>query len=50
MDYIFFSSIAGTALLSLVASYDIACQWFKNFWSRMLQLPTPLRLSTTVDV
>ncbi|KAJ7173842.1 hypothetical protein C8R46DRAFT_1161559 [Mycena filopes] len=31
MDYLFFSSVMGITLLSIVASYDIACQWFRNF-------------------
>ena len=35
MDYFFFSSVARTELLSLVVSYDIACQWSKKIWQRM---------------
>lgn len=35
MDYIFTSSILLCALLTYIASYDIACQWLKNFWRRM---------------
>ncbi|KII88031.1 hypothetical protein PLICRDRAFT_112159, partial [Plicaturopsis crispa FD-325 SS-3] len=45
MDYIFMSSIAGCTLKHLVASYDIACQWSKNFWSRMLKLPERIQLN-----
>ena len=35
MDYFFYSSLKNTAIKSIVASYDIACQWRKNFYSRM---------------
>ncbi|KAJ6452905.1 hypothetical protein DFH09DRAFT_1351463 [Mycena vulgaris] len=35
MDYMFFVSIAGTDLVRLYVSYDIACQWHKNIWIRM---------------
>ncbi|KAJ6536254.1 hypothetical protein B0H19DRAFT_1317890 [Mycena capillaripes] len=35
MDYMFFMSLAGTPLLRLYVSYDIACQWYKNIWERM---------------
>lgn len=35
MDYMFFMSLAGSALLWLYVSYDIACQWYKNISTRM---------------
>ncbi|KAJ7037089.1 hypothetical protein C8F04DRAFT_1180815 [Mycena alexandri] len=35
MDYMFFKSITGTELQRFYVSYDIACQWHKNIWSRM---------------
>ncbi|KAJ7739347.1 hypothetical protein B0H16DRAFT_1465303 [Mycena metata] len=35
MDYMFFKSIAGSELQRFFVSYDIACQWHKNIWSRM---------------
>jgi hypothetical protein len=35
MDYFFYSSLRNTAIKSIVASYDIACQWGKNFYKRM---------------
>ncbi|KII83451.1 hypothetical protein PLICRDRAFT_58398 [Plicaturopsis crispa FD-325 SS-3] len=44
MDYIFMSSIVGCGAQQLVASYDIACQWSKNFWARMMKLPARIRL------
>lgn len=42
MDYIFMSSIVGVYLLTLIASYDIACQWLKKLWQRMHTLPQHL--------
>ena len=35
MDYFFYSSLASTTILLIVASYDIACQWSHNFRHRM---------------
>ncbi|KAJ7918358.1 hypothetical protein B0H13DRAFT_1607470 [Mycena leptocephala] len=35
MDYIFFMSLAGSLLLHLYVSYDIACQWHKNLREHM---------------
>src|ERR1700728_3810480 len=42
MDYIFLSAIAGLALLTILVSYDIACQWLINFWSHVLTVPEHL--------
>jgi Kyakuja-Dileera-Zisupton transposase len=44
MDYILLSAIAGFDLKELTLSYDIACQWKKNFGERMERLPEHLRL------
>ena len=43
MDYIFLSSIVGIVVLTVIASYDISCQFFKNFWFRLLSLPPHLQ-------
>jgi hypothetical protein len=45
MDYIFMSSIIGMAILSLILSYDIACQYIKKFRQRIPELPEHLRSS-----
>jgi hypothetical protein len=50
MDYLFFSSVMGTMLLLITASYDIACQWFRNFWTRMSAMPTEMQLPSSVKV
>lgn len=46
MDYLFLSSLVGTLILSIIASYDIACQWFKNFWSRHAAMPSAIQFKT----
>ncbi|KAF8219824.1 hypothetical protein L208DRAFT_1337502, partial [Tricholoma matsutake] len=35
IDFVFMSSVFGFMLLSLIVSYDIACQWYKHFWDRL---------------
>lgn len=39
MDYLFFSTLRHSMVDVLNVSYDIACQWHKHLWSRMLSLP-----------
>lgn len=39
MDYLFFSGLRDSKIKTLVVSYDIACQWHKNLWTRMMELP-----------
>ncbi|KAJ7799707.1 hypothetical protein B0H14DRAFT_3092779 [Mycena olivaceomarginata] len=50
MDYLWFSSVMGIVLLSIIASYDITCQWFCNFWERMKALPDEMHLPESVKV
>jgi hypothetical protein len=50
MDYLWFSSLMGITLLSIIASYDIACQWFCNLFERMKALPKEMRLPAGVRV
>ena len=35
MDFFFFSNLARMLIKKIVASYDIACQWSRNFYNRM---------------
>ncbi|PPQ77567.1 hypothetical protein CVT26_006159 [Gymnopilus dilepis] len=51
MDYVFISAIHTYMLLLILISYDVACQWFKNLFSRLEdawppepQLPSVARL------
>jgi hypothetical protein len=44
MDFILFSVILNMLIFYLILSYDIACQYGKNFWSRMETLPETMHL------
>ncbi|KAJ7181393.1 hypothetical protein C8R43DRAFT_1083776 [Mycena crocata] len=50
MDYLFFSSVMGVTWLSIIASYDIACQWFRNFATRMAAMPENMRLPAATKI
>jgi hypothetical protein len=47
MDYIFLSAIVGIAVLTVLASYDITCQWLINFWTRIPMMPEHLLPTVT---
>lgn len=44
MDYIFLSALKGIEVEQLWISYDIACQWCLNLFTRMKSMPKDLRL------
>ncbi|KAG1746445.1 hypothetical protein EDB19DRAFT_1894208 [Suillus lakei] len=45
MDYMFFSSMQSASTLQVInISYDIACQWSKNLWTRMSAFPQQYHL------
>ncbi|KAK7008474.1 hypothetical protein R3P38DRAFT_2551217 [Favolaschia claudopus] len=44
VDYVVLSAVLSFALLLLIISYDIACQYSVNFWRRMHDLPSRLHL------
>lgn len=44
MDYIILSALVGCAILRLLITYDIACQWSRNLAARMESYPDNLRL------
>ena len=52
MDYIVLSALRGVDLARVVISYDISCQWSKNFKARMKDYPESMRLhsNTTVEI
>ncbi|KAF8873404.1 hypothetical protein BD779DRAFT_1613679 [Infundibulicybe gibba] len=50
MDFIFLSSIVATSLLMITISYDIACQWSKNFMTRMKDMPANLKMPSHVQI
>ncbi|EIW81450.1 hypothetical protein CONPUDRAFT_55555, partial [Coniophora puteana RWD-64-598 SS2] len=43
MDYLKFSSIRGSLVRRFNISYDVACQWWINLWSRVPRLPPDFR-------
>jgi hypothetical protein len=47
MQFLLLSAVWGFALLCLVVSYDIACQFSINFWKRMQEMPEGLHLKIT---
>ena len=50
MDYIILSSLADIQLSRVVLSYDIGCQWSKNFSRRMKNFPDDLQLDSKVEL
>lgn len=44
MDFIILSSLIGFCLLRVIVTYDIACQWSRNFGSRMREYPPSMQL------
>ena len=52
MDYLIFSALIGIILPWVFITYDIGCQWSKNFPSRMADFPEHMRIKsgTKVDV
>ncbi|KIM81446.1 hypothetical protein PILCRDRAFT_53455, partial [Piloderma croceum F 1598] len=48
MDYIFTSSVADVGLRLITISYDVCCQWFIHFWTRMRKLPSHLQINLPV--
>ncbi|KAF7377213.1 CxC2 domain-containing protein [Mycena sanguinolenta] len=50
MDYLFLSSLMGIVLLTVIASYDIACQWSRNFWKRAEKVPEKLKLPDWLEI
>lgn len=44
MDYIMLTVLATTLILLVTISYDIACQWCRNFYTRMKKMPENLRV------
>ena len=47
-DYIFLKTLFATAIMLLVISYDITCQWHKNLWEQMKIFPPEEALSNNV--
>jgi hypothetical protein len=50
MDYLFISAVLISASTLVTMSYDIACQWSKNFYSRMKSYADRLKLPDSVNI
>ena len=50
MDFIFLSAIASFCLLLVTVSYDIACQWSRNFFTRMERMPEWMQIPGFVQL
>ncbi|KAJ3509664.1 hypothetical protein NMY22_g16220 [Coprinellus aureogranulatus] len=50
MDFILFSSFMALALLRVVITYDIACQWSRNYRRRLTKLPVALRPAEAIQI
>ena len=51
MDFFFFSGLKDMLIKCVVVSYDIACQWYKNFYSRMVEaFPLSWHINDTSDI
>lgn len=46
MDYIILGTLSGVVVFQLLFVYDIACQWSKNFNSRMEEFPDNMKLKS----
>ena len=50
MDFIMFAALMGLTLLRIILTYDIICQWSKNFRKRMADFPPEMQIPETTKV
>ena len=48
MDFCLMATLVGTFMISLVVSYDVVCQWSRNFVRRVGQFPLWMQLPQQV--
>lgn len=48
MDFIVFYTLMFSVLTTIVFSYDIACQWYRNLKTRMHRLPREMWIATDI--
>ncbi|KAF8145909.1 hypothetical protein K438DRAFT_1629288, partial [Mycena galopus ATCC 62051] len=46
MDFLLFGALLNVVIMFLVVSYDVACQYSKNVWKRMPNLPSKYHLNS----
>ena len=47
MDYLLLRTLARVVIALILLSYDIACQYSKNFWKRVKTFPADMQLDNT---
>ena len=50
MDYVILSAVKGERLHRIVLTYDIGCQYSKNFKERMLKFPADMHLDENLTI
>ena len=50
MDSIILSLLVGVTLALIILTYDIACQWSRNFKKRMENFPEHMKLGSNVEL
>ena len=50
MDFIVFAALVGIILPWIFITYDIGCQWSKNFRARVLDFPENMQIKPTTKV
>jgi hypothetical protein len=50
MDFIIFAALLGITLLRVIFTYDIVCQWSKNFRKYMAAFPAEMQIPDTTQV
>jgi hypothetical protein len=50
VDFVIFAALVGIALLRIIITYDIACQWSKNLRKRMEEYPPEMRIPEMTQV
>jgi hypothetical protein len=50
MDFLALYNLLGCSLLKVYFSYDIACQWMRNFYRRMAEYPSYMQLASNISI
>ena len=50
IDFIVFATLIGITLLCIIITYDVICQWSKNFQKRMENFPEHMQIHKTMQV
>ncbi|KAL0563734.1 hypothetical protein V5O48_018330 [Marasmius crinis-equi] len=50
MDFLALYNLIACGVMRIVFSYDIACQWMRNFYTRMAEFPSYMQLPSNLTV